>query len=190
MADVEVDVVEVPPALVALAKAWWLMVLVGTLCLVAGIVVIVQPGISLATLAVIAGIFLVIDGCFDLVSSLSRATDHRGLLALLGVLTVVVGVILIRHPSTSVVAIALLIGIWLIAFGLIRLVDLLSGGEGGGWSVAIAIFEIIGGIVIVVIPDIGVATLALLVAISFILRGIGMCVLGWGLRDAKHALSA
>src|SRR3954454_5656229 len=189
MTDVEVQVVEVPPGLVALAKAWWLVLFVGMLCIAAGLIVIVQPDISLATLAVVAGIFLVIDGCFDLVSSLSRATEHRGLLALLGVLTVVVGVILIRHPGTSVIAILLLIGIWVIAFGLVRLVALLSGGQGGAWSVVIALVEIVAGVVIVAIPDIGVATLAVLVAIAFMLRGIGMCALAWGLRAAKGALA-
>jgi uncharacterized membrane protein HdeD (DUF308 family) len=44
--------------------------------------------------------------------------------------------------------------------------------------------------VIVSSPDIGVATLALLVGISFLVRGIGLCMLAWTLRAAHHALGA
>jgi len=37
---------------------WWLFVLVGVLSIVAGVIILFKPSSSLATLAVIAGIFL------------------------------------------------------------------------------------------------------------------------------------
>ena len=37
---------------------WWLVVLVGVLSIVAGVIILFKPSSSLATLAVIAGIFL------------------------------------------------------------------------------------------------------------------------------------
>ena len=37
---------------------WWLFVLVGVLSVVAGVIILFKPSSSLATLAVIAGIFL------------------------------------------------------------------------------------------------------------------------------------
>jgi uncharacterized membrane protein HdeD (DUF308 family) len=45
-----------------------------------------------------------------------------GMVALLGVLTAIVGVLLIRHPIAGVPAVALLIGIWLITIGVVRFV--------------------------------------------------------------------
>jgi hypothetical protein len=46
----------------------------------------------------------------------------------------------------------------------------------------VAVLEVIAGIVIVSIPSIGVATLAVLIGITFVLRGLGMCVLALALR--------
>jgi uncharacterized membrane protein HdeD (DUF308 family) len=163
------------------AGVWWIVLLLGALGVVAGLVVLVQPDIGLATLAVISGVFLLVDGVFEVASSFS-AVANRGLVALLGVLSVIAGIILVRHPIAGVVAIALLLGIWLITFGIVRLIEAVESEARRGWSVVVAALELIAGIVIVSIPSIGVATLAVLIGITFILRGLGMCLVAWGLR--------
>jgi hypothetical protein len=78
---------------------WWLIVLVGVLSILAGVIVLAEPGNSLATLAVIAGIYLLLDGILELIASFMRSTENRGLMALLGVLTAVIGVLLIRETA-------------------------------------------------------------------------------------------
>jgi uncharacterized membrane protein HdeD (DUF308 family) len=166
---------------------WWLLVLVGVLSVVAGVIVIFKPGDSLATLAVIAGIFLLVDGILELVSSFVRSTRNRGLTALIGALTAIVGVLLIRHPIGGVTAIALLIGIWLIAVGVVRLASGFDEPENRTWYVIAGALELIAGIVIVAVPNIGYATLAILVAIGFILNGLGMIALGWAMRQVRRA---
>jgi uncharacterized membrane protein HdeD (DUF308 family) len=182
------DSMEMPEALRQLARAWWLFLLIGLLCVAAGIIVLAQPHISLATLAVVAGIFLLLDGIFEVIASFGSATEHRGLVALLGIVTIVVGVVLVRHPSTSIVAIALLVGIWLIAYGVIRFIGAFFQPAYRGWAMFTSIVEVIAGIVIVSSPDIGVITLALFIGIAFVLRGIGMCVIAFALRSAKDTL--
>src|SRR5438270_11658931 len=89
------------------AWLWWVLVLVGVMSVVAGIILVFKPSNSLATLAVIFGIFLLIDGIGELVASLSGTTDNRGLAAILGVLGVIIGIVLIRHPFHGVNAIGL-----------------------------------------------------------------------------------
>lgn len=172
-----------------LTWSWWLVLLVGLLSVVAGVVILFKPGDSLATLAVIAGIFLLVDGILELASSFMRSTQSRGLVALFGVLTAVVGVLLIRHPIGGVAAVALLIGIWLIAIGVIRFVTAFEELDHRGWHAFAGILELIAGIVIVANPGIGFATLAILVGIGFILNGIGMTALGWGMREVRREVS-
>jgi uncharacterized membrane protein HdeD (DUF308 family) len=159
-------------------SAWWAFLLIGLISIAAGVIVLAKPSNSLATLAVVAGVFVLIDGIFDLVVSISRHSENRGLAAILGVLGVVVGVLLIRHPIGGVLATALLIGIWLIAIGVVRLVGAFER-EHRVWNVVVALIEIAGGIVIVASPPIGLATLALLVGISFIANGVATFALGW-----------
>jgi uncharacterized membrane protein HdeD (DUF308 family) len=169
-----------------LTSDWSLLVLVGALSVVAGVILLFKPSDSLATLAVIAGIFLLLDGILELVDSFFRGTSNRGMVALLGVLTAIVGVLLIRHPIGGVTAVALLIGIWLIAVGVIRLATAIEEYEHRGWHALAGLVELIAGIVIVADPSIGYTTLALLVGIAFIFNGIAMAVLGWGLHGVRE----
>ena len=159
-------------------SSWWLFLLTGLIGIAAGVIVLAKPSDSLATLAVIAGIFALLDGGLDLIASLGRHNENRGLTAVLGVLSVVVGVLLIRHPIGGVLAVALLIGIWLIAGGVVRMVRAFDSDQ-RAWSILLALVEVAAGIVIVSSPPIGFATLALLAGISFIVYGAATFALGW-----------
>jgi uncharacterized membrane protein HdeD (DUF308 family) len=169
---------------------WWLLGLVGVLSAVAGVIVLFKPGESLPTLAVIAGIFMLVDGTFEIASALLRGTPNRGLVALFGVITAIVGVLLIRHPIAGVAAVALLIGLWLITVGVIRFVTAFEEAEYRFWHAVAGLVEIVAGIVIVSTPEIGFATLAILVGIGFILNGIALMVLGWTMREVREEASA
>ena len=122
------------------AGAWWMFAIGGLIGIAAGVIVLVEPSISLATLAVIAGIFLLVDGIIELVWSLVNSVENRALTAIFGVVSAVIGVVLIRHPTGSVVVIALLLGLWLVIAGLLRLITALAVPRGRlarrcwGWS--------------------------------------------------------
>jgi uncharacterized membrane protein HdeD (DUF308 family) len=87
-----------------------------------------------------------------------------------------------------VLAIALLIGIWLIAVGVVRLVGAFEG-EHRVWKMLVALIEIAAGIIIVSSPPIGFATLALLTGISFIANGVATFVLGWMMHAVRSDAS-
>jgi uncharacterized membrane protein HdeD (DUF308 family) len=169
---------------------WWLLLLVGVLSVVAGVVVLFQPGNSLAALAVIIGIFLLVDGIIEIISAFFRGTRNRGMVALFGVITAIVGVLLIRHPVAGVAFVALLIGLWLITIGVIRLVTAFDEPEHRAWHAIAGVVEIIAGVVIVSTPEIGYVTLAVLVGIGFILNGLAVAALGWGMHEVREEAEA
>jgi uncharacterized membrane protein HdeD (DUF308 family) len=165
----------------ALPAAWWLSPILGVLSVIAGIVVLAKPGDSLATLAVVSGIFLLVDGVFELATSFDPDTQSRGTSAVLGVLGLIAGVLLIRHPVPGVTMVALLLGTWLVALGAVRL----------AWTVVyerrprgavLGLVQLVAGIVIVATPGIGFATLALLVGVSFLANGAALIAIGWMIR--------
>jgi uncharacterized membrane protein HdeD (DUF308 family) len=166
-------------------RAWWLFMLVGLVSIAAGVIVLAKPANSLATLAVIAGLFVLVDGIFDLMTSLSSYTENRGLAAVLGVLSVVVGILLIRHPFGGVLAIALLVGIWLVSSGVVRLVRSFERDH-RMTNMLVALTEVAAGIVLVASPAIAYATLALLVGIAFIADGVATFALGWVMHGLRH----
>jgi uncharacterized membrane protein HdeD (DUF308 family) len=170
-------------ALSEAARAWWLLLVVGIASAVAGVILVTKPSNSLATLAVIFGIFLLVDGIVELVASFGHPAEGRVVAVIVGLLGLVVGIILIRHPTHAVTAIGLLIGIWLIAAGVLRLLRAIA--IPGLLQAVIAVVEIVVGIVIVSDPHIGYATLAILTGIWLILNGFGMIGLGLAVRKAR-----
>lgn len=163
-------------------RLWWLVVSLGVLSVVAGGIVIAKPSNSLKTLAVIVGIFLLLDGIAELIMAFDRRAGNRGVAALLGLLDLVIGILLVRHPLGGVKAIALLLGIWLIAAGVVRVVIAFDTHGDRLGRFIVAGIEIVFGIVIVSSPNIGYTTLAILVGLAFILNGLGMIATGILLR--------
>jgi uncharacterized membrane protein HdeD (DUF308 family) len=175
-----------PDELRELGRLWWLPLGVGLLSIAAGVVVLLKPSDSLTTIAVVVGVFVAVDGALALIASLQRRTENRGLAALMGVVGLVVGVLLIRHPVTGVTAVAVLFGIWLIAVGAVRFVVSFEQRERRAWRIVISVVEMAAGIVIVSVPHVGLATLAILVGVSLIANGASLAVLGVLLRNATR----
>lgn len=167
------------------SQGWWLLIIIGVSSLVAGAILVAKPSNSLATLAVVFGIFLLIDGIIELIESFGHSIENRGLAAVIGILGIIIGIILIRHPTHAVTAIGLLIGIWLVATGAVSLARAIATGSWGLLWLLIAVLKIAVGIVIIADPHIGYATLAVLSGIWLIVNGISAIVLGLGLRSVR-----
>lgn len=169
-----------------LTWGWWLSLLLGGLSVVAGIIVLAKPSNSLATLAVIFGIFILIDGIVELVDALIGGSQNRGLIAVIGVLSVIGGTLLIRHPLGGVRAVALVLGLWLLAAGVVRFIAAFDGRGHVLWRMSVALILALVGIVVVADPHIGYATLALITGIGFICHGLAMVAVGWALHHVRH----
>jgi uncharacterized membrane protein HdeD (DUF308 family) len=169
----------------AFVRMWWLPLSVGLLSIAAGVIVLIKPGNSLKAIAVVVGIFIALDGVIALIAALRRSTESRGLTAFVGVFGLVIGVLLIRHPIQGVTAVALLVGIWLIAIGAIRFVQAFDEDH-RIWRILVAAVEVIAGIVIVSTPGIGLAALAIIIGVSLIANGASLVVLGYMLHGVSR----
>ena len=161
---------------------WWLFVLFGVATLGVGLFFVVSPHETLSTFTVIAGIFLLVDGVLAILASILAGGDSRGLLALIGVLSALAGLVLIKKPFDTLVVFTLIVGAWFVVNGIVRFVAALASPEGRGGNVVTAILDLIAGIVILSWPDLGLSTLAVIIGIVLILRGISFVVAGWRLR--------
>ena len=173
----------------SMTGGWWIAALVGIVSVIAGVIVLAKPSNSLATLAVVTGIFVLLDGIVALVEAIG-VPENRGVVAVLGVVSVVIGILLIRHPVAGVTAVALLLGLWLIAAAAVRVVGAVAVGEHVLRRMAVAAVLAIAGIAIVSSPHIGYATLALIVGLGFIGYGATMIVLAAALRSVGHEVPA
>jgi uncharacterized membrane protein HdeD (DUF308 family) len=153
--------------------SWLLALLLGLISIAVGIIVLLEPDHSLRTLAVITGVFVFVDGLVRIVVAVLWTGEDRGLVAALGIFDVVIGVLLVRHPAGGVTAVALLLGIWLIATGVLRMLAApLTGSP--LWRFVTGGVLAAAGIAIVANTDIGYTTLAVISGIGFIGYGIAL----------------
>jgi uncharacterized membrane protein HdeD (DUF308 family) len=169
----------------ALSRLWWLLLLVGGAGVIAGAVLLARPSHSLATLAVVLGIFVLLDGIAELVSALRGEAENRTLGTIFGVLTLIVGLLLVRHPTHAVSAIGLLFGIWLVCAGVLRLMRTTALPDQRAGRFALSVLEIVIGIAFVSDPHIGYTTLAVIAGIWLIFSGLGTIALAVVVKGAR-----
>jgi uncharacterized membrane protein HdeD (DUF308 family) len=172
------------------ARAWWLGLIVGLISLVGGIVLIAYPGPTLTVVALLVGIELLIGGVFLIVGALGQPSGSRLGGVLGGALAMIAGVIVLRHPSDSILVVALAVGLYLILAGVLRLVGAFETSEGRGWLVLAALVDLALGILIVSWPEFGIKTLAVVFGIVLIVRGLALVLIAFALRAAAHELEA
>ena len=172
------------------ASLWWLVVLFGVAVLGVGIFFVASPHETLSTFTVIAGILLLVDGVLAIVASIFGRGEGRGLLAMIGVLSAIAGLVLIKKPFGTLVVFVLIFGVWLIVAGAVRLVAAFGEPEGRAGNVAIAILDFIAGIVILSWPGPSLATLAVIIGIVLIFRGVLWIGAGWALRGLGRELDS
>jgi uncharacterized membrane protein HdeD (DUF308 family) len=171
------------------ARAWWLGLVVGIISVAGGIVVIVWPKPTLTVVALLVGIELLIGGVFLIVAAFGRPAGSRSGAVLAGAVAVIAGLIVVRHPSGSVLVVALAVGIYLIVAGALRLVGAVEASRGRGWLLLGALFDLALGIVIVAWPKFGITTLAIVLGIVLIVRGLGLVLIAFALRAAGRELA-
>ncbi|HTR89491.1 MAG TPA: DUF308 domain-containing protein [Solirubrobacteraceae bacterium] len=170
-----VDTQELGP----LRHLWWLLMLFGVAVLAVGVFFVASPHETLTTFTVIAGILLLVDGVIAIVASIFGRGEGRGMIALVGALSAIAGVVLIKKPFDTLVFFVLIFGIWLVIAGVLRIVAAIGEREGRGANVLIGLVDAIAGIVILSWPGIGLSTLAIIIGIVLIIRGILFIAAGW-----------
>jgi uncharacterized membrane protein HdeD (DUF308 family) len=166
-----------------------ILIATGAIGVVAGILALVYPDLTLLALALIAGINLVILGAFGLVDAFSGENDTttRVLAALLGLLGIMAGLVVMRRPGESLLAILIVLGIWLVITGIVDLVRAFVVAGNRGLRLLTAVVDIVLGGLILALPDVSLKTLALLIGIAFIVRGALSVVRGIQLRRVVPA---
>lgn len=166
------------------ARLWWLLLLGGLVSLVVAVLLLVWPSETLATVALIVGIYLLLAGCIQIGLAFAEPSDSRAGALLRGAIAGVAGLIVVRHPGDTTLVIALAIGIVLVITGVMKLVAVTAAVSGRGWLLLSALLDIAIGIVLVAWPQFGVNSLAILLGIVLLARGLLECVGAFLLRRA------
>lgn len=105
-------------------QPWMMLVLRGAVGLAAGIAAFVWSGITaLAMIYLIAG-WAIVSGIFEIAAAvrLRQVIEGEWLLGLSGVLTILLGVLLVIRPGAGLLAWAWMIGAYAVFFGIVMLI--------------------------------------------------------------------
>jgi uncharacterized membrane protein HdeD (DUF308 family) len=175
-----------------LGRHWGWVFAYGVLTLLAGLGALVWPGETLLVLAVLFGVQLIVSGIFRLVAALASQDltgGTRVLLALLGVLSVIIGLWAVRHVLLTLLALIVFLGIFWVINGVIEVFTALSHREmpQRGWSVVMGVLSALAGIIVLAAPGLTLFGLAVILGIWLLVFGVMEMTAAFRLRRAAHA---
>jgi uncharacterized membrane protein HdeD (DUF308 family) len=186
------DPAQQPADMIArLGRHWGWLLAYGILTLLAAIAVLAWPGETLLVLAVLFGIQLIVSGIFRFVTALSIddvGGGTRVLLALLGVLSVIVGLWAVRHVLLTLLALTVFLGIFWVVNGFIEIFTALShrGLPERGWTAVMGLLSVLAGIVVLSYPGLTLLGLAVVLGVWLAIFGVMEITLAFRIRRAGH----
>jgi len=149
---------------------WWIVLVEGIFALIFGIFLITAPGATSVFLVTVLGFYWLIRGIFSIIEIFIPNTGtHWGWLLFMGILGIIAGMAVLRHPAYATVFVGTFLIVFLAVDGLlIGLMGLVRAFMGAGWGTGIlgALSVIIA---IFLFANLWVATLALPVILGALL---------------------
>jgi uncharacterized membrane protein HdeD (DUF308 family) len=170
-----------------IGRSWGWVLFFGIATVILGILVVLRPEATIYGFAILLGIWLFVSGLFRLV--LAIADDHdsgatRVMLAILGILSVIVGIFFLRHTYETITSLAFLIGLFWVVGGIIEFFSAYSHPDtpGRGIRIGMGLLGLIAGVVTLVVPGITLVTLATIMGVWLVIYGLLQIVTALTLR--------
>ena len=177
----------------ALKRNWWVLVIRGVCGIIFGIIAFAYPGLALATLVLLFGAWVLIDGVFRIVGATAgRASDPDwGFHLIVGILGVVIGFITFSAPGITALVLIIYIAAWALMIGAaeIGLAIKLRREMKGEWLlILVGLASIIFAVLLLWNPGPGALALLWLIASYAIVFGALTIFFGFRLRSMRTLL--
>lgn len=167
----------------------WALALRGAAALMIGIILLAAPLGGLVALVALAAILFVIDGLISLAMGLWHIREDRlwWIAVLQGVASLFIATLALSWPSATLLALVWLTAAWAIWQGVTDI--MIARGLGSDrWLAIWGAVSVALGIVMIAMPVFGVISLALVIALYAVVRGIGLLAAAWrGRQPARIA---
>jgi uncharacterized membrane protein HdeD (DUF308 family) len=173
-------------------KSWGWVLFFGIVTLILGILVVLKPKDTVYAFAILLGIWLFLAGLFRIVMAIAEHQDSGGerwLMAILGLISVIIGILFLRRTEETVTTLAFLIGLFWVIGGIIEFFTAYTdqGSPARGWRIAMGVLAFAAGVVTLVVPHLTLATLAVIMGIWLIIYGVLEIALSLQLRHLAEA---
>jgi uncharacterized membrane protein HdeD (DUF308 family) len=173
-------------------RHWEWVLAFGIVNVAIGVLALAWPGRTVVVLAVLFGIELIVAGVYRFVAALASDDESGGtrvLLAVLGVLSFIVGLYAVRHVAVTVTLLALILGIFWVVNGAMELFTALAyrGTPSRGWTIAMGVLSMVAGVVVLAYPGMSLATLAVFLGLWLLILGGMAIVVAFQMRSVGRA---
>ena len=176
------------------SRQWWVLVVQGVLGILFGVLAIAFPGIALLTLAYLFAAWALITGVSQIGEGW-RVAETRGRswpFALMGVVSIVAGILAALIPGITVYGLVVLLGAWFVVQGVMEVYAAwrIRAEVSGEWILAlVGILTLIVGVIVLALPVVGAVLTVALVATWSIIGGIAAVALGLRLRGFRSRVT-
>src|SRR6266540_7481444 len=174
-----------------LRRSWGFVLALGIACVVAGVLTLVWPGVTILALVIVLGVFLLFAGASELGWSFAER-HHKGwgLLLFRGIVDVIAGVVVLAWPAATALVLALILAAWLLLYAAMTLwFAYQHRGERPhtGHFVAKGVTAVVAAAITVAWPGVTILVIALVIGIALVLKGVILTRLAFVLRRARTA---
>jgi uncharacterized membrane protein HdeD (DUF308 family) len=167
---------------------WWVVLLQGIAAVLIGILLLTETSATIFTLVVLLGIYFLVAGVFDLVGIFLDRSDWRWKL-FTGVLGIIAGIVILRHPYWSAVLIPATLTWILGGIGVVMgLVGIFRGIRGAGWGAGLlGLLTLMLGVLLLLDPVYSTLVLAWVAGAWAVIGGAFGIFAAFRLRAPRHA---
>jgi uncharacterized membrane protein HdeD (DUF308 family) len=168
------------------------LILLGALGVIAGIIAIAWPGVTVLALVILFAIYAFVGAGLQIMRAFSGggAGPVVGHL-LLALVDLGAGVVALAWPGPTAAVLVLVVAIWAFIAGFAEIFAAFASGESAGMRAMLIVTGLISialGVVLASRPGIGALTLALLFGLFSLIGGMSQVVAGIQLRQARRTL--
>ena len=146
-----------------LAQNWWVLAVRGVLAIIFGIIAILLPAVTLASLVILFSAYMLVDGALAIVAGIrmARRRERWWLLVLEGIADIGAGMIAFLWPGITILAFIYLIAAWAIVSGCLLVASAFRlRRTHGRWLMGVGgVVSIVWGVLVALLPAISAIVL-------------------------------
>jgi uncharacterized membrane protein HdeD (DUF308 family) len=180
----------------SLAKKIWIFAIIrGALAIIFGLIALFSPIATALALAIVIGVYAIVNAVFDIIEAIRhRGSSSMVLRIVLGVVSILFGLLVLVWPGISLAILVIMVGIWAIIIGILQIVSSVRHraipNSGWVWGIIGGALSILFGILVLIWPGTGLVTIIWIIGIWAIVWGVTLIVLGVQLRKAASTTEA
>lgn len=177
------------PLLPTLAGNWWALLLRGIVAVLFGLAALFWPGLTLLVLVLFFGAYALVDGFLAIAAGVRGSGRRRWLLLAEGLLGILAGLVTFFYPNITAFVLLYVIAFWAIFTGIVEITMAISLRREieNEWLMGLSgVVSVLFGIILAVLPGVGLLSLVWLIGIYAIVFGVAQIALGFRVRSHRR----